>query len=100
MAPKGKVITENANTENPSTYYLEEGKYVTGYYATLVYVMSGLAKVVYVSETFQKKKYEILSKNCELASVPLFEIETPKDELRDIEVFAIVDTSQRESRSS
>lgn len=95
MVPKGKVITENNNTENQSIYCLEEGKYVTGYYATLVYVMSGLAKVVYVLETFQKKKYEILSKNCELASVPLFEIETPKDEFRDIEVFAIVDVIKR-----
>ena len=100
MTSKGKVITEKNKAKNLSTYYLEEGKYVTGYYATLVYVMSGLAKVVYVVETFQKKKYEILSKNCEMSSIPLFELESPKEEFKDIEVFAMVDMSQLDKISS
>jgi len=94
MVPKGKVITENNNAENQSTYYLEEGKFVTGYYSTLVYVMSGLAKVVYVLETFQKNKYEILLENCKIASIPLFQLQSPNKEFKEIEVFAVVDKSQ------
>jgi ribosomal protein L30E len=94
MKPEGKVITENNRSRNQSTYYLEEGNYVTGYYATLVYVMSGLVKAVYVLETFQKNKYEILSKNCELASVPLFEVHSLNEEFKDVEVFAVVDKPQ------
>ncbi|MFX0123851.1 MAG: hypothetical protein ACFFAE_09455 [Candidatus Hodarchaeota archaeon] len=90
----GKIITENNRTQSRSTYYLEEGNYVTGYYATLVYVMSGLVRVVYVLETFQKKKYEILSKNCELASVPIFEVQSPIKGFKDVEVFAVVDKPQ------
>ena len=91
MKPEGKVITEINRLQDRSTYYLEEGNYVTGYYATLVYVMSGLVKVVYVLETFQKKKYEILLKNCELASIPIFKVQSPIEEFKDVEVFAVVD---------
>ncbi|UCG00948.1 MAG: hypothetical protein JSW11_15190 [Candidatus Heimdallarchaeota archaeon] len=94
MTPEGKVIIENNRSLDQSTYYLEEGSYVTGYYATLVYVMSGLVKAVYVLETFQKKEYEILSKNCELASVPLFEVNSPNKDFKDVEVFAVVGKPQ------
>ncbi|MFX1505636.1 MAG: hypothetical protein ACFFDC_05930 [Promethearchaeota archaeon] len=91
MAPKGKVITENSKTQSHKTFYLEEGNYVTGYYATLVYVMKGLVKAVYVLDTFHKKKLEILSENCKLESVPIFEVQSPNKELKDVEVFAVID---------
>jgi ribosomal protein L30E len=91
MTPKGKVITENCKAQSSKTYYLEEGNYVTGYYATLVYVMNGLVKAVYVLDTFHKKKLEILTKNCKLESVPIFEVQSPNEELKDVEVFAVID---------
>ena len=90
MKSKGKVITEKYKTQSHKTYYLEEGNYVTGYYATLVYVMKGLVRAVYVLDTFHKKKLEILTKNCELESIPIFEVHSPNKELKDVEVFAVV----------
>ena len=91
MTPKGKIITENCETQRHKTFYLEEGNYVTGYYATLVYVMKGLVKAVYVLETFHKKKLEILSKTCKLESVPIFVVQSSDEELKDVEVFAVID---------
>ncbi|MFX0183137.1 MAG: hypothetical protein ACFE95_08665 [Candidatus Hodarchaeota archaeon] len=85
-----KRIAEKNKTNKLSTYYLEEGNYVTGYNATLLYVMSGLVKAVYVLGTYPKKKFEILSNNCQLASIPLFQLTSPIKEFEEVKVLAVV----------
>ena len=91
MTPPTKALTNKNRIPNRSTYVLEKRNYITGYNATLVYVMSGLVKAVYVLGAFQKKKFEILSTNCQLASVPLFQLPSPIEEFEDIKVLAVVD---------
>lgn len=89
-----KAITDKNSQPKRSTYVLEEGSYITGYNATLVYVMSGLVKAVYVLGAFQKKKLKILSTNCQLASVPFFQLPSPIEEFEDVKVLAVVDKSE------
>ncbi|MFX1284182.1 MAG: hypothetical protein ACFFB5_11030 [Promethearchaeota archaeon] len=88
-----KAISGKNTKVDSSMYILEEGDYITGYNATLVYVMSGLVKAVYVLGTFQKKKLEILSTNCQLASVPFFQLPSPIEDFENIKVLAVVGKS-------
>lgn len=85
-----KTITGENKRNKQSTYYLEEGNYVTGYNAALIYVMSGLVKAVYVLGTYPKKKFEILSNNCQIASIPLFQLTSPIEEFEDVKILAVV----------
>lgn len=91
MKPPIKAITGKNRILNRNAYVLEKGNYITGYNATLVYVMSGLVKAVYIMGAFQKKKFEILSTNCQLAAVPLFQLPSPIEEFENIKVLAVVD---------
>ncbi len=91
MTEHTKVISDKYS--QCSMYYLEEGDYITGYNATLVYVMSGLVKAVYVLGAVQKKRLEILLNNCQLASVPLFQLPSPMKDFENVKVLAVVDKS-------
>ncbi|MFX0051586.1 MAG: hypothetical protein ACFFAJ_04105 [Candidatus Hodarchaeota archaeon] len=90
MTANIQTIIDKNKQNKQGTYYLEEGNYVTGYNATLIYVMSGLVKAVYVLGTYPKKKFEILSNNCQIASVPLFQLTSPIEEFEDVKVLAVV----------
>ena len=80
--------------EKRITYLLEEDfNYVTGYTASLIYIMNGLAKVVYIIGNITKKEREIIESNCELTSIPIVNITSTSDELEDIDVLTIVDDS-------
>ncbi|MFX0172865.1 MAG: hypothetical protein ACFE9L_13190 [Candidatus Hodarchaeota archaeon] len=90
MTTNIQITIDKDKQNKQSAYYLEEGNYVTGYNATLIYVMSGLVKAVYVLGKYPKKKFEILSNNCQIASVPLFQLNSPLEEFEDVKVLAIV----------
>lgn len=96
MTPSIKANIDECNSQNEHTYYLEEGNYVTGYYATLVHVLSGLVKAVYVLGEFKKKEFEILSKNCEMESIPLFHVTSRSNDFKDVRVLAVVEKSKIE----
>ena len=81
-------------------YHLNEYQYISGYHAVLVAVMSGIAKVVFILKRLRKTEFEILSLNCQLASIPIFEFTSSSEEFRlpnnvlaDIDVLAIKDNS-------
>jgi hypothetical protein len=40
--------------------------------------------------TYPKKRFEILSNNCQIASVPLFQLTSPIEEFEDVKVLAVV----------
>lgn len=89
------TTTSEKKQKSRKTYYLEEGNYITGYNATLVYLMSGLVKAVYILGACAKKKIDLLSNTCQLASVPLFQLTSPIKEFEDVEVLAVVDNSMK-----
>jgi ribosomal protein L30E len=45
-----------------------------GYSAALIYIMNGLAKAVYIIGKISSTKQEILSSNCQISSVPIFNV--------------------------
>ncbi len=76
---------------------LTENKMNFGYTASLISIMNGSAKVLLILEPISKRKKEILSKNCNIASIPFFEFSTTNEDIllkelfpSDIKVLSIV----------
>lgn len=60
---------------------LTENKMNFGYTASILSIMNGSAKALLILEPISKKKKAILSKNCNIASVPFFEFSTTKEDI-------------------
>ena len=71
-------MTEKSTTDikldKSILWAIKAGNYVSGYTASLVYVMNGLARVVLVTDKLPMKNKKILSTNCKLSSVPFLKI--------------------------
>ncbi|MFX0126464.1 MAG: hypothetical protein ACFFAE_22800 [Candidatus Hodarchaeota archaeon] len=71
-----KIINSVDISRDRDVPFLDEGKVIVGYSAALIYIMNGLAKAVYIVGKISSIKQEILSSNCQISSVPIFNVNT------------------------
>ncbi|MHA2224046.1 MAG: hypothetical protein ACXAC8_02505 [Candidatus Hodarchaeales archaeon] len=95
--PNTEIIAHKEQYQN-DLFDLNEKNYVFGYTASLLYIMNGFAKAVFVLGSLTKRKYEILMNSCHQASIPLIKLRPPDDEYVEGKIFTAVDSFSLESR--
>jgi len=54
---------------------------VFGFSASLISIMNGEARAVFVLDSLSKRNYEILSKNCQNDKIPVFDFSSSPNEV-------------------
>ncbi|MFW9854696.1 MAG: hypothetical protein ACFFFG_06530 [Candidatus Thorarchaeota archaeon] len=66
-------------TNDPNTWVTHKDKFILGYTAVLVHVMSESVSVVFVSQKLDSKSSNLLMKNCEISSIPVKVLPSVRD---------------------
>jgi ribosomal protein L30E len=83
-------IRRNKSSKNHDILFLEDGKVVSGYNAALIYIMNGLARAVYVVGKIPSLKQEILSSNCIISSIPIFNVNSSNNEYNKGSILTVI----------
>ncbi|MFW9779975.1 MAG: hypothetical protein ACFFE8_14055 [Candidatus Heimdallarchaeota archaeon] len=66
-------------TNDPNTWVPHNDKFILGYTAVLVHVMSESVSAVFISQKMDSKTSNLLMKNCEISSIPVKVLPSVKD---------------------